>query len=124
MVIANVGSIVLSFPPTLPMGTNLFDRQTDIATSTQVRVISIANTLSRLFAGPLADFISPIASYLPSGERCYPRKHWINRMSFITAALLLCAIAFVALELSIRSQDSVWFLRQVFLSHMVAAGDE
>lgn len=110
MVIANVGSIVLSFPPSAPMGSHFLDRRTDIATSTQVQVISVANTLSRLLAGPLADYISPIASYLPTGERSYPRKHYISRMAFITASMLLSATAYVILELFIRSQDSVWLL--------------
>lgn len=31
-------------------------------TATQVRVLSIANTLSRLLIGTLADFVSPVAS--------------------------------------------------------------
>ncbi|KAI0035708.1 MFS general substrate transporter [Vararia minispora EC-137] len=110
MVISNIGSITLSLPSVRTAGFVALDRETDIATSTQVRVISLSNTVARLVSGPLADFISPIASYLPSGVRSYPRKHWISRMAFTVGAGVLCVLGFLSLEIAIRSQASLWWL--------------
>ena len=114
MVIANIGSIVLSLPSSSTASTiSTLGSSVDAITSTQVRLVSISNTLSRLVAGPLADFTSPIASYLPSGARTYPRKHWISRVSFINGSAFTCIAAFASLELFIRTQENLWILRSV-----------
>jgi hypothetical protein len=111
MIIANIGSIALSLPSARTAGAFVaYDRETDAATATQVRLIALANTIARLVSGPIADFTSPIASYLPSGVRSYPRKHWISRMAFVAGAGILCILGFVTLELVIRSQASLWWL--------------
>jgi hypothetical protein len=83
----------------------------DISNSTQVRLLSLANTCSLLLVGPLADFTSPVASYLPSGLRSFPRKHRISRVAFLSAATFLLALTFFWMEIGIRSQETVWILR-------------
>ncbi|KAI0065494.1 MFS general substrate transporter [Artomyces pyxidatus] len=108
MVISNIGTIVLSLPSSAISGATL-NPSADAATSKQVRLLSIANTLSRLVSGPLADFVSPIASHLPGGAP-FPRKHFASRVSFLSGATLVLAGAFTALETMIKSQDSLWLL--------------
>ncbi|KAI0314268.1 MFS general substrate transporter [Amylostereum chailletii] len=111
MIISNIGTIVLSLPASNDAaGARVMDTATDVATSTQVRLISVANTLSRLVSGPLADYISPIASYLPSGVRSYPRKHIVSRVAFLTGSTLLLAAVFTCLELGIKTQKGLWLL--------------
>ncbi|THH20349.1 hypothetical protein EW146_g962 [Bondarzewia mesenterica] len=110
MVISNIGTIVLSLPASSSADATTFDSSTDVATSTQVRILSIANTVSRLLAGPLADFISPVASYLPSGVRSFPRKHFISRIAFLTSTTVLLGGSFALLQTTIRSQQDIWIL--------------
>jgi len=104
MVISNIGTIVLSLPPSTSMPS------AELATSTQVRLISIANTLSRLLVGPLADFVSPVASYLPNGVLAFPRKHFISRVFFLCGAALLLAVTFLRMGVNVRSQGALWSL--------------
>lgn len=113
MVISNIGTIVLSLPPSSPSIENVTaaDKSTDAATSNQVRFLSVANTVSRLLSGPLADFTSPVLSYLPSGVASVPRKHFISRVAFLTGASLLLIISFTLLETIIRTREGLWVLR-------------
>jgi len=110
MVISNIGTIILSLPSSSSTSTMRAIPNTDVSNSTQVRLISIANTLSRLLVGPLADFISPVASYLPSGARCFPRKHHVSRVAFLSVATFSLAATFFWMEIGIRSQEAVWIL--------------
>jgi hypothetical protein len=118
MVISNIGTIVLSLPASSlsPSGTKVLDvPSTDLATSTQVRIISLSNTISRLLVGPIADFVSPIASYLPNGDRSYPRKHRVSRIAFLVVSTILLAGTYLWMEVGIRSQAALWALRYVRL---------
>lgn len=110
MVISNIGTIVLSLPPSSPSINNvtILDKSTDAATSNQVRFLSVANTVSRLLSGPLADFTSPVVAYPSSGV---PRKHFISRVAFLTGASLLLIISFTLLEAIIRTREGLWVLR-------------
>ncbi|ETW85749.1 hypothetical protein HETIRDRAFT_379852 [Heterobasidion irregulare TC 32-1] len=109
MVISNIGTIVLSLPLSSTDIITL-DPSTDTATSTQVRILSIANTVSRLLAGPLADFVSPVALSLSSGMRSFPRKHFVSRVAFLSGATMLLGVSFALLETVIRSRESLWIL--------------
>lgn len=123
MVISNIGTIVLSLPSSSSPDINTLVRvpSTDVATSTQVRIISLAITISRLLVGSLADFVSPIASYLPNGDQFYPRIHRVSRIVFLFGPAFLLAITYLWMEIGIRSQAALWALRYVptkdFLSH-------
>jgi len=109
MVISNIGTIVMSLPSSPLSGINSLP-STDVATSTQVRIISLSNTISRLLVGPLADFVSPIASYLPNGDRRYPRRHRVTRIAFLLGPTVLLAITYFWMEVGIRSQTALWIL--------------
>jgi hypothetical protein len=115
MVISNIGTIVLSLPiSSSSSGINVLGvPSTDVATSTQVRILSLSNTVSRLLVGPVADFVSPVASYLPNGDRSYPRKHRISRIAFLVGPTILLASTYFWMELGIRSQATLWALRYV-----------
>ena len=118
MVISNIGTIVLSLPPSSsPSGVTVVGiPSTDSATSTQVRILSLSNTISRLLVGPVADFVSPVVSYLPNGDRSYPRKHRVSRIAFLVGSTILLACTYFWTEVGIRSQAAVWALRYVYLS--------
>ena len=86
----------------------------ETVTTTQVRLLSISNTLSRLISGPLADFISPLTSRIP-GDRPPSRKYRFSRLVLLSGASLLLAGAFVYLELAVRTPDDLWILRYATL---------
>ncbi|KAF5327998.1 hypothetical protein D9611_014921 [Ephemerocybe angulata] len=69
MIISNIGTIVLSLPPYTIEQTGGSSAQA--YTSRQVKLLSLSNTISRITVGVLADFISPVASYLPCGARTF-----------------------------------------------------
>jgi len=98
-VMANLGSIFVSLSP--KDGTSV---------STQVQLLSATNTLSRLIVGPLADFVSPVASYLHSGIWSFPRKQHVSRIAFLTGAALLSTGTFLWLVIHVRTQEAMWLL--------------
>ncbi|KII88648.1 hypothetical protein PLICRDRAFT_124849 [Plicaturopsis crispa FD-325 SS-3] len=108
MVMSNIGTIVLSLPSSESSTINTVVPSTDVATSTQVRVISLSNTITRLFVGFAADFVSPVASYLPNGSRGFTRKHFISRVAWLSGMSLLLALTFLWTEIGIKTQSSVW----------------
>jgi hypothetical protein len=112
MVISNIGTIVLSLPPDARV-VYPSSALSDHATSKQVRILSISNTLSRIVVGPLADFVSPIALCFPAGTVMYPRKHRVSRVVFLTVPALLLAFIFVWMEFGVMSREAMWTLRFV-----------
>ena len=121
MVLSNIGTIVLSLPSTSTSSDSNITLAplNDRITSSQVQMLSLANTISRLFAGPIADFVSPVASYLPNGERCFPRKHLVSRMAFLVGACFMLAMTCFWMEVGVRSQADVWVLRCDLLSSCI-----
>ncbi|TFK54969.1 MFS general substrate transporter [Heliocybe sulcata] len=113
MIMANMGTIVLSLPrssgPSVD-ATNLQRSSPDDATATQVRLLSLANTISRLVVGALADYISPVLSYLPNGDQLFLRKHLISRMSFLSLSSAILAITVAIVQLSAKVQGGFWVL--------------
>jgi len=112
MVISNIGTIILSFPPDLHV-VYPSSASSDRATSEQVRILSISNTLSRLVMGPLADFVSPAASCFSAGMVVYPRKHRVSRIVFLAVPALLSAFIFTWMEFGAISRQAVRTLRFV-----------
>jgi len=103
-----MGTIVLSLPssPGTP--------SIDIATSTQVRIFSVANTLSRLLVGPLADFLSPIAT-----SDTDSKKGRVSRVYFFSAAALLLCSTFLWTDIRVKSQEALSILRYSFAFSVV-----
>lgn len=101
---------MLSLYPESVSGIRSLSSPAETVTATQVRLISISNTLSRLLSGPLADFISPLTS-----DGSPPRRYGISRVMLLSGVSLLLIGTFVYLELFIRSPDDLRILRCVAL---------
>ncbi|TDL27362.1 MFS general substrate transporter [Rickenella mellea] len=110
MVISNIGTIVLSLPSKPDRNITSIVPPIAAVTSLQVRLLSISNTVSRLLVGPLADFVSPVALYLPCGTLHYPRKHRISRIAFLSASSLMLLVTFAWMDFTIRTQQGLWAL--------------
>jgi len=111
MVISNIGTIVAALPATVSDQAIFISSIDD--TPHQVKLISIANTLTRILVGPLADYVSPIASYLPNGTIVRVRKHRISRVSFLLFSALLLVLTFFWSSFGVTNQDGIWILRFV-----------
>lgn len=106
MVISNIGTIVLSLASQTSNIT--VAPSTDVATATQVRFLSVANTLSRLVVGPLADFVSPTVT--ASGAQSIHRKRHVSRVAFLFFSILVLALTYLWMVLSVKSQADLWTL--------------
>ena len=106
---------MLSLYPEPISGIKSLSSSAETVTTTQVRLISIANTLSRLISGPLADFISPLPSHIPASGPPPSRKCRISRVAILSGTSLLLAGAYIYLELAIRTPDDLWILRYATL---------
>lgn len=114
MIIENIGTIVFSLYHESMSGITSLSASVETVTTTQVRLLSISNTLSRLISGSLADFMSPLTSRIP-GDAPPSRKYRISRVALLSGTSLLLAGAFVYLELAIRTPDDLWILRYAAL---------
>ncbi|KAF7304808.1 MFS general substrate transporter [Mycena kentingensis (nom. inval.)] len=97
MIISNVGTIVTSLPP-VAGGSSL------AAAASQVKILSICNTLTRLVTGPFADFVSPIRNLQTL------HRHHISRAAFLVLPASILGLAFGWMQLCARSQGDVWIL--------------
>lgn len=135
MVMANLASIFLSLPAHPHTAT------TASTIATQVQLLSIANTASRLVVGPLADLLSPVAAYIlshashapstaedpspapasaaPTYVYSFPRKQHISRIAFLTGAIVLLIATFTFLEVFVRSTGALWVVRYAEPSSLV-----
>jgi hypothetical protein len=114
MIISNIGTIVLSL--NAERISSIGDPSSAAAaTATQVRLISISNTLSRVVSGPLADLISPVTSRASGESSSSPQRYRISRVALLSLIPLLLAGTFLYLELAIRVPDDLWILRYAAL---------
>ena len=114
MIISNIGTIVLSLNSDLTSSIGV-PSSAAAATATQVRLISISNTLSRVVSGPLADLISPVNSRASVESQSSPQRYRISRVALLSFIPLLLAGTFLYLELAIRAPDDLWILRYAAL---------
>ncbi|KAG9313344.1 MFS general substrate transporter [Chiua virens] len=111
MIISNIGTIILSLPDRSSIiHTFSANHSTAIMTATQVRALSVANTLSRLLIGPLADIVSPVPSCTIDGNRGFLRQHRISRIAFLTfsTAVLVCTYSWMVV--GVKEQAGIWAL--------------
>jgi hypothetical protein len=108
MVQSNIGAITLSLPPGLSTRSEV---PPEVTIATQVRLLSVANTISRLLCGTFADLLSPVACYLPSGMYCFAKKRRFSRVLFLTLIAVVLTLSFVWTGISVRSQRGIWVLR-------------
>ncbi len=116
MIISNIGTIVLSLYPEAASGIRSLSSSAESVTATQVRLLSISNTLSRLLSGPAADFISPLSSHVAGDRSSRSRSYRISRVVLLSCISLLLAGTFLYLELAIRTPDGLRVLRYVVLA--------
>lgn len=112
MVVTNIGTISLALPSReaeTSAGT-LLSNSTIVhsAATTQVRLLSFSNTISRITTGPMADFISPVASYLPSGLVTLPREHRISRVVFLFGSCILMILSFLWMIFVVQLREQIW----------------
>ncbi|KZT11258.1 MFS general substrate transporter [Laetiporus sulphureus 93-53] len=98
MIKSNIGLLVLSLP-SLSSHENI---------SFQVELIAISDTLTRLLVGPLADLVSPVATYTADGVWAFPRKPYVTRVLFLACASLLFSLTFIWSILDVRTQEALW----------------
>ncbi|KAF8552588.1 MFS general substrate transporter [Imleria badia] len=111
MIISNIGTIIISLPSRNATNSDFVDTpSTAFMTATQVRLLSMANTLSRILVGTLADIVSPVPSRSMDGNGGFLRKHRISRVAFLTfsTALLVCTYAWMVV--GVKEQAGVWVL--------------
>lgn len=112
MVISNIGTIVLSLPSrstVVDAGMHIADS----AASKNVRILSLSNTISRILVGPFADYVSPVAAYLPTGTIVFARKHRVSRFIFLSIPAFVLGVSFLWMELAVHDREGAWILRLV-----------
>jgi hypothetical protein len=108
MVQSNIGTITLSLPP---VSSEVSGIPSEVTIATQIRLLAIANTASRLLSGTLADIVSPVARYLPDGMYCFTKKHRFSRVLFLTFSAIVLAFSFTWTVVAVRSRRTIWVLR-------------
>ncbi|KAL4068132.1 major facilitator superfamily domain-containing protein [Scleroderma yunnanense] len=105
MIISNIGTIVLSLPAERSPTATINGIPSGVVTSAQVKTISLANTISRLVVGTLADFVSPVGSHHPSHGVF--RKHLVSRIAFLTFSSSVLVCTYLWMVVGIRSQGAI-----------------
>jgi len=105
MVVSNIGTIVASLAP----AGSLTDAPS-VTAGSQVRVISLANTFSRLLTGPTADFTSPLPLRHSSGELVFHPKRTVTRVVFVTLSSAILLLSFLWMAVGVTSLNGVWIL--------------
>lgn len=108
MVISNVGTIVVSLPPFSIERSG--DGSPQASTAQQVKLLSLSNTISRISVGLIADYVSPVASLLPSGIQIFPQRQRITRVTFLTMSSLVLAWTFWWASSRATTRDDLWVL--------------
>ena len=102
MVVSNLGSIVLA----LPSAVGGADTTANVAH--EVRLLALANTLSRLAVGPLADALAPVAARRADGVWAFSRARATSRVAFVLASAALLAATAAWTAGTVRTQEAVW----------------
>ncbi|PPR02201.1 hypothetical protein CVT24_011428 [Panaeolus cyanescens] len=106
MVISNIGTIVMSLASD-GASNNTMDASS--AAAFQVKLFSVANTVTRITVGPLADLLVPSAS--PDITAVVSlRKHRFSRYTFLSISSLTMALTFAWTALEVRNPSQIWVL--------------
>lgn len=125
MIISNVGTIVLSLSNRSTIS-NFIDAPAVVVTASQVRILSISNTVSRLVSGTLADIVSPAPSDTVEGNRGFLKKHRMSRVAFLAIPTAILIFTYTWMIVGVREQADIWALRSVgplLSSHRSAGSD-
>ncbi|EKM82774.1 hypothetical protein AGABI1DRAFT_111355 [Agaricus bisporus var. burnettii JB137-S8] len=110
MAISNIGTIVAALPSSTSAEMTSDPPSVMDSTPQQVRLISMANTFTRILVGPLADYVSPVASYLPNGTIVHARKYRISRVFFLFVSAIILSLTFLWTSIGITTQSGIWLL--------------
>ncbi|KAG9057797.1 putative monocarboxylate transporter mch1 [Serendipita sp. 407] len=112
MFMANVGTMVLGVPASRNEATTGagFSAGGTGGGAAQVRLLSFSNTCARLFVGPLADYLAPAPLVHPHSGIHFPRKRYISRLAFLSAACVLMIAAFFWMAAGVISQTDIYFV--------------
>lgn len=103
MVLGNIGTMVLGVPATRDGIASL----PKAGAATQVRLLSLANTVARLLTGPLADYLAPAPLAHPTGELYFPRKRYFSRLSFLSGSCAIMVVAYFWMAAGVVSQRDI-----------------
>jgi len=106
MVLGNIGTIVLGVPETRDGIYSL----PKAGGATQVRLLSLSNTIARLLCGPLADYLAPVPLAHPTGELYFPRKRYFSRLLFLSAACGIMVAAYLWMAAGVVSQRDIYLV--------------
>ncbi|KZS99053.1 MFS general substrate transporter [Sistotremastrum niveocremeum HHB9708] len=101
MVLSNIGTVVLSLPPSVASIPFSQPSSPVAATAIQVRLLSLSNTISRVVVGSLADWISPV------GAAVRPRRHHVSRLTFLCFFSLLLAFTYLYTASLVKQQSDL-----------------
>lgn len=116
MVMSNIGTIVLGVPvssdisssPGFP-GTSAHRDDTSSTAPTQVRLLSLSNTLSRLITGPLADYLAPAGLLnATTGLLHFPSHRRFSRLLFPLLAALVLSLSYFWMATGVRTQQDIY----------------
>ena len=105
MVMSNIGTIIA----------HTAQHSTSPSSSTSVafhvQLMSMANTVTRLLTGPVADWVSPALLLMADADPVPTRrKRYVSRVVFVSASCALFFLAFGWMAVGVRSSHSVWVL--------------
>ena len=116
MVMSNIGTIVMGVPVSSgtrsspDSGPSISDASS--TTPTQVRLISLSNTLSRLIIGPLADHLAPVGVLSTTAAGAahlhFPRHRRFSRLLFPLLAALVMALSYLWMAAGVRTQQDIY----------------
>lgn len=113
---SNIGTIVLGVPvssnvspsPEFP-GASTHRDDTSSTTPTQVRLLSLSNTLSRLITGPLADYLAPTGLLnTTTGALQFPSHRRVSRLLFPLLAALILSLSYFWMATGVRTQQDIY----------------
>ena len=111
---SNIGTIVLGVPVssnsdssrTFP-GTYAGDASS--TAPTQVRLISLSNTLSRLITGPLADYLAPVGLLNSvTGVLHFPSHRRFSRLLFPLLSATVMSLSYLWMTIGVRTQQDIY----------------
>jgi len=101
MVMSNVGTVVASF--------DFPEETTRLSAGPQIRLISLANTISRLLTGLVADIASPIPTKeRSSGNLIFSRTRVVSRTAFVWLSCSILLVSFCWMGFGVRSSQELW----------------
>lgn len=110
---SNIGTIVLGVPVSnarsSPTDPGTYTYGTSSTAPTQVRLISLSNTLSRLITGPLADYLAPVGLLNSvTGVLHFPSHRRFSRLVFPLLSALVMSLSYLWMTMGVRTQQDIY----------------